>query len=684
MFKSRSVLFLASCLGLLGVLPSTVHAACAKVVIQIVQELTFERDGFEARLGITNNLPTALENFQVTLKFSDAERNPVGAYTSGAGGSDDKFFYRAQTGYTVPTSIAGGAEKQMAYLIVPVPGSAGLTAAGALYFVGATIRFTADGVDQVMEVAPDSITVKPMPALRLQYFLPGDVYGDDPHTLPVEPLVPFALGLRTINRSPFAPARNVSIVAGQPEIVDNELGLLVAFAILGSQVNGQPALPTLQIKLGDIAPRGAALASWSMTASLSGTFGRFSAEVEHAPEFGGALTSLIPAEAISTHRLIGQVLVDQTGRDGRLDFLATDAMSGPVANVKIYESDNDEISAPVEYFAPGAAEVAIAPTGGQGFSLSVAAASDIFYVKLTSPISADQTVKAVRSDGKTLPAANCWVSKTRDGGGPWQYWLNLFDTNKTASQSYALTFSSALQPNQAPVLSFPAGRSYTAIQGQPLSIQVMATDPDGLIPTLTTGLLPDGASFNNAGNGSGTLSWTPTHEQLGSYTVQFRTSDGFATDSKSVEIQVVESNSAAYAAWAAQYWPGVTDQAIIGATADPDRDRLSNLLEYALGGNPTQLDESILPQIDRELIGGQWYLTLTYQRRTDDPALLCEVVAADNAETPLALWSVQSQTLVVSQANLPAGMQRIKVRDSVPLSSLTTNTRFLRLRVTGN
>lgn len=39
--------------------------------------------------------------------------------------------------------------------------------------------------------------------------------------------------------------------------------------------------------------------------------------------------------------------------------------------------------------------------------------------------------------------------------------------------------------------------------------------------------------------------------------------------------------------WANTYFPGVTDPAITGPTADPDRDGQSNLLEFALGGNPS-------------------------------------------------------------------------------------------------
>jgi hypothetical protein len=41
-----------------------------------------------------------------------------------------------------------------------------------------------------------------------------------------------------------------------------------------------------------------------------------------------------------------------------------------------------------------------------------------------------------------------------------------------------------------------------------------------------------------------------------------------------------------YTTWTNTYFPGVTDQAIIGRNADPDRDGNSNALEFALGGAP--------------------------------------------------------------------------------------------------
>src|SRR5688572_16283624 len=106
MSKRFSVHFLVACSGLLAFFCQTAHAVCARVVIQIEQELTLEREGFEARLGVSNGLPSSLEDFQVILNFSDVDGNPVGAYTTGQGAPTDKFFYRVQTGFSSPTSIA--------------------------------------------------------------------------------------------------------------------------------------------------------------------------------------------------------------------------------------------------------------------------------------------------------------------------------------------------------------------------------------------------------------------------------------------------------------------------------------------------------------------------------------------------------------------------------------------------
>jgi hypothetical protein len=656
-------------------------SVCASVTIQIDQELTLEREGFEARLGIANGLPSALEDFQVALHFTDADGKAVRASTDSAPDSNGLFYYRVQTGSHVPTTVPAGADQKAAFLIVPAPGAAGPAAEGSLYYVGATVKYKAAGAEQTVEIAPDYITVRPMPQLQLQYFLPGDVYGDDPMTADVqEPVVPFSLGLRVINHSSLAVAHALKIQSAQPEIVDNQQGLLIDFRIIGARVNGAAVQPSLLVDLGDVSPQRAAVGEWLMSCSLSGRFVGFRGEITHAPEFGGALTSLIPDDAISTHRLIGKVVVDLPGRDAIPDFLSCDAMTGDISAPKLHESDNDQSDEAVDYFLPGSSTVAL--TSGSGSAtLSVNAASSLLYVRAASPVGADRLVRAVRSDGKVLPAANCWISKSKDNDLRWVYWLNLFDTNKQPGQTYDLVFSDPPGANRPPVLTIVGGPEFQFAANRPCQIGVLGIDADGTIPALAVGMLPDGAAFADNKKGRGVFEWTPRPNQLGSYSVQFRASDGLSTDVKSAQVQITESVPSSFKAWQQHYWPDTTDSALTGPAADPDRDGINNLLEYALDADPTVANDSALPQIGVESLDGGRYLTLTYCRRSDDPLLCCEVVASEEISAPLSNWTVQGETLSVSQDDLSPGMERVKVRDRVAIEGGAPH-RYLRLRVT--
>lgn len=659
------------------------ETVCARVTIQIEQELTLEREGFEARLGVSNGLPSALDNFQVTVKFFNPDGTPIAVATESAPNASALFFYRIQTGFTQPVSVPAGADQKVAYLIVPAIGAAGSSADGARYLVGATIKYTVAGKEEIVELAPDEITVKPMPLLQLQYFIPGDVFGDDPLTPVIEPVVPFHLGVRVSNHSDYATAKKVKIQSGQPEIIDNDQGLLIDFKIIGSSSNGAAAQHTLLTDFGDISPRKAGVADWVMTTSLSGKFVRFSAEVSHAPDLGGALTSLIPEDAISTHRLLGQVVTDLPGRDTIPDYLATDVMTGDYSVVKLYESDNDEVSAAVTYFAPGSGEIDLVTLSGQvpTYRVTVGTSTTLGYARIASPLAAAKQVNAVRSDGKVLPLGNAWVSRTRTPEGVISFWLNLFDTTITAGQSYTLTLSDLPQTNRAPILAMTV-HDFHIGPGNGFTFVVPASDPDGTIPALSTGALPDGAVFTDAHTGQGTFVWTPSTNQLGSYTLLLRASDGLLTTTDS--IRIIVDNSVPVTgmdAWQQSNWPGVTDPAIIGPAADPDRDGLDNLLEYALGADPKFADDTVLPIIGIDKIEGQSYLTLTYRHRTDDPTLLFEVVSSPALHAPLSTWTVQSNLVQAGEVDPVTSLQTEKVRDSVTVSA-GGPSRYLRLRVT--
>jgi uncharacterized repeat protein (TIGR01451 family) len=406
-------------------------AVCAVVKIEIKQKLSLERQAFDAVMRINNGLDTAsITNIGVNLTFQDQAGNAVVA-SSDSSNTSATFFVRVDslngiTGIDGTGTVGPKATGEIHWLIIPAPGAGGILPQGKLYFVGASLTYTLLGNTTTLPVTPDFITVKPQPLLALDYFLAGDVYADDPFTPAVEPAEPFTLGLRIKNVGGGAAAK-VSIESAQPKIVENKQGLLIGFQILDSYVNDQPANKTLLIDFGDIPPGTSAVGRWNMVTTLSGKFIDLVAGYTHADSLGGALTSLI--QGVTTHLLVHDVKADLPGRDNVRDFLALD---GSV--LRLYESEGTDTAVIdqsvnarlVSSF--GAYDLTFPPTTG------------FAYVKLADPFAGQKPPGAVvRSDGKTLPPENVWLSKTRNANLTWSYYVNFFDVNTTGIYKVGFT-----------------------------------------------------------------------------------------------------------------------------------------------------------------------------------------------------------------------------------------------------
>jgi hypothetical protein len=74
-----------------------------------------------------------------------------------------------------------------------------------------------------------------------------------------------------------------------------------------------------------------------------------------------------------------------------------------------------------------------------------------------------------------------------------------------------------------------------------LEFDVTATDPDDDSISFTAEDLPEGATFTDNGDDTGTFSWTPGHTQEGEYDVTFIASDGDLEDSCVVHITVYDA-----------------------------------------------------------------------------------------------------------------------------------------------
>ncbi len=91
----------------------------------------------------------------------------------------------------------------------------------------------------------------------------------------------------------------------------------------------------------------------------------------------------------------------------------------------------------------------------------------------------------------------------------------------TASETITISVGDV---NRAPLLT-PIGNQ-TVNEGVALQLTVMASDPDGDALTLQASGLPQGATFTDAGNGTGSFAWTPGFAQSGNHVVSFTAMDG--------------------------------------------------------------------------------------------------------------------------------------------------------------
>ncbi|MEJ2392693.1 MAG: CARDB domain-containing protein, partial [Gammaproteobacteria bacterium] len=246
------------------------------VKLEINQEATLEREGFDARLELNNGMDRELIGLSISPRVTDANGLDV----------TDRF-------YIVPpeldgiatvdgTSNLGGLGSMSGrWTLIPGDGLGSTSVEGKSYWVKAILSYYVDGRLKEVQTNAVEITVHPQPKLYLHYYIPRDVLAGEP----------FKLGLLVENQGDGI-ARNLKIDSGQPRIVDNLSGLKVDFAIVGSSF-GSTSGDMVRLTLGDILPHSAVNGYWIMTASLDGKVVDFSAEFSHRAYKGIDINPLI-------------------------------------------------------------------------------------------------------------------------------------------------------------------------------------------------------------------------------------------------------------------------------------------------------------------------------------------------------------------------------------------------------
>ncbi len=585
---------MALMLANIDIFAQTQSTVCAVVKIEIAQELTIERQAFEATLDIENTLADkTITDIRVVVDFQDENGNSVVA-TSDPNDTSAKFFIRVNSleGINDVSGVGtldGGETAKATWLIIPAPGASEGIPSGKLYFVGASFQYKLDGIADSIEVAPDTIYVKPLPLLSLDYFLPRDVFADNPLTTPVEAPEPFTLGVRVQNNGQGV-GKSIKIESAQPKIVENEQGLLIDFLLLNSFVQNESVNNSLLIDFGDIPSGESKVGRWNMQTSLSGRFTEFSAEYSHADELGGQLTSLL--ESVNTHTLVRDVLVDLQGRDDVKDFLAYDVfdpLSDSLIGLKVYESNSTTTNVDNQ-----STTATMTPAGGD-YQVSLSPNPGFVYAQFDDPFSGAKTVsRVVRSDGKLLSPNNYWFSKSYNKTTKEiSYHFNIFDVATTGQ--YDMQVTDPVVIPRHPIIQFISLKN--TFEGNSLGFIVQASDPDGTLPAMTLLNPPQGVLFTDQGNGTAQLSWTPTVGQAGRYEFEVQASDGVLTAKRNIVIVVNSAldtdGDGLLDAWElAQF--GNLDK---DGTADTDGDGVSDLDEFDRGTDPNVTDGPLTPQI---------------------------------------------------------------------------------------
>ncbi len=377
------------------------NSVCASVTVKFSQSLTMTREAFEGSLRIFNgDEDTPMEDISLQFEIRDEAGvicNDLFQITvlslDGISGIDGSGVIAA-LGYG--TAVIRFIPEKDAAPLIPVTYSFG----GSF-----TYRDPFTGLMVTKVLAPVRLQVNPSPDLYLTYFMQRNIWGDDALTEPVEPSIPAELAVMIHNRG-SGTARHVQIESAQPEIIENEKGLLIDFRIVGSNLSGEPTqLGLLNVEFGDIAGGGIAVGQWWFTSTLLGHFTSFESHVNHLDSEGNQDLSLVGG--VEIHELIRSISVYGPLDDSIDDFLVNDiqdALDNPDAlyhssglTELVYLADSARTDAPVTRTDTTVIMTVYPHISGWN------------YTRINDPGDGKYRIVSVtREDGQVIPLKNIW------------------------------------------------------------------------------------------------------------------------------------------------------------------------------------------------------------------------------------------------------------------------------------
>lgn len=415
------------------------NSVCSTITLSFKQQMVMTRQAFRGTLTVNNgDAVNEMKDVKLYLEVKDEASNVATSHefqinAESLNGFEGKLDLTA--GWKLEAKGTGVAT------ILFIPTKYAAPTESKKWSFGGTFSYTdpTTGLAVTKELYPVTLTVNPSPNLTMDYFMQRDVLGDDALTEDiVEPMVPAEFSL-LINNKGYGDATNVKMVTNQPEIIDNEKGLLINFEILSSQLNGGEKTLALgqsvATDFGTIPAGKTSYAQWWFTSSLLGHFTEYDVKATHLTSYGNPDLSLL--DTVAVHELIHTLTIPKA--ETMRGFLVNDEKDSKDLPDMLYMTDGT-------VKAVAQATATLTDDGNNIYTLTVEpTAAGWNYGNLVDPTNGHKVLSSVtrNSDGTSISLDNFWQTDRtlRDNKDPlYEYRLHFADEMVATGETYTLIF----------------------------------------------------------------------------------------------------------------------------------------------------------------------------------------------------------------------------------------------------
>ena len=416
---------------------------CATITLQFEQKMVMTRQAFRGTLTVFNgHETTAMTDIHLNLSIYDEFGNVATDHEfqtnlENLQGMEGEMSLNAENGWTIGSQETGVAT------VLFIPTKFAAPTQEVTYSFGGQLSYTDpfSGLTVTRDLYPVQLVVKPSPQLELTYFMQRDVFSDDPLTENVtEPAQPTEFAL-LINNKGYGDANNVRMTTKEPQIVDNEKGLLIDFYLLHALVNGQqksvPIDEEIMTDFGTIAAHNQLYAQWFFESTLLGHFIEYDVAYTHLTSYDNPNLSLI--DTVHIHEMIHSISVPSS-EPTHVGWLANDQEDIADLPDALYVSDGSILD------LHHALSIQIAPVDAHSCTLTfVPSASGWNYGTVAAQAYSWQDISRVTrlSDNAEISLRNVWQTPCvlTDGSDPIHLNRIHIADNIESTTSYRIEFT---------------------------------------------------------------------------------------------------------------------------------------------------------------------------------------------------------------------------------------------------